>query len=81
MRQLLQNETENSYQKFVTKCDRGLLKNASGIPKCDRLLLESALGITKCGSYYKVGRNNTALQCPGIQYTIIILENQANYPS
>ena len=48
MRQLLQNETENSYQKFVTKCDRGLLQSASGITKCDRLLLQSVSGITKC---------------------------------
>ena len=48
MRQLLQNETENSYQKFTTKCDRGLLQSASGIIKCDRLLLQSARGITKC---------------------------------
>ena len=71
MRQLLQNETENSYQKFVTKCDRGLLQSASGITKCDRLLLQSASGITKCDrlllqsasgitkcdSYYKVRRS------------------------
>ena len=34
---VLQNETENSYQKFITKCDRGLLQSASGITKCDRL--------------------------------------------
>ena len=72
MRQLLQNETENSYQKFITKCDRGLLQSvlgitkcerlllqsASGITKCDRLLLQSASGITKCDSYYKVRCNS-----------------------
>ena len=40
VRQLLQNETENSYQEFITKCDRGLF--------------QSALGITKCVRYYKV---------------------------
>ena len=45
-----QNETENSYQKCITKCDRGLLQSASGIAKCDRLLLQSASGITKCDS-------------------------------
>ena len=48
MRKLLQNETENSYQKLITKCDRGLLQSASGITKSDRLLLQSASGITKC---------------------------------
>ena len=41
MRQLLQKETENSYQKFILKCDRGLLQSTSGIAKCDRSLLES----------------------------------------
>ena len=43
MRQLLQNETESSHQKFITKCNRLLLQSASGIKKCD--------------SYYKVRRN------------------------
>ena len=57
MRQLLQNETENSYQKFITKCDRCLLQRASGITKCDRLLLQIASGITERDSYYKVRRN------------------------
>ena len=47
MRQLLQNETENDYQKLITKRDRGLLQCASGITKCDRSLLQSASGITK----------------------------------
>ena len=70
VRQLLKNETENSYYKVITKCDRSLLKSASGITKCDRLLLQSASGITKsdrlllqsasgitkCDSYYKVRR-------------------------
>ena len=76
VRQLLQNETENSYQKFITKCDRGLLQSASGITKCDRLLLQSAssitkcdrlllqsvTGITKCDSYYKVRRNKSTIK-------------------
>ena len=67
MRELLQNETENSFQKFIAKCDRGLLQSASGITKCDRSLLQSALGITECDklllqsascdSYYKAIRN------------------------
>ena len=61
MRQLLQNETENSYRKFVTKCDRGLLQSASGITKCNRLLLQSASGNTKCDSYYKVRRNTSII--------------------
>ena len=55
MRQLLQNETENSYQIFITKFDRGLLQGASGITKCNRLLLyklRQALRVTGC--YYKV---------------------------
>ena len=63
---------KNSYQKFITKCDRGLLQSASGITKCDRPSLKSALGIAKrdrlflqsasdikkCDSYHKV-RNKT----------------------
>ena len=48
MKQLLQNETENSHQKSITKCDRGLLQSALGITKCDRLLLQRASGIKKC---------------------------------
>ena len=42
------NETENSYYKVITKCDRSLLQSASGIIKCGRSLLQSASGITKC---------------------------------
>ena len=38
MRQLLQNETDNSYHKFFAKCDRGLLQGVSGVAKCDRNL-------------------------------------------
>ena len=38
---VLQNETENSYYKVVTKCNRGLLQSAPGTTKCDRLLLQS----------------------------------------
>ena len=33
MRQLLQNDTDNSYQKAITKSDRSLLKSVSGITK------------------------------------------------
>ena len=40
---VIKNETENSYYKVITKCDRSLLQSASGI--------------TKCNSYYKVRRN------------------------
>ena len=58
MKRLLQNATENSYQKFVTKCNKGLLQSASGITMCVRLLLQSASGITKCDSYYKVKSNS-----------------------
>ena len=32
-RQLLQDETDNNYQKFVTKWDRSFLQSASGITK------------------------------------------------
>ena len=45
---------ENNYQKFITKCGKGLLQIASGITKCvrftkrGRLSLQSASGITKC---------------------------------
>ena len=57
MRPLLQNETENSYQKllrFITKyiryykVERSLLQSASDITKCDRSLLQSVSGISKC---------------------------------
>ena len=48
MRQLLQNETENSYKKFIIKSDRGLLRCASGITKCHRSLLQNASDIAKC---------------------------------
>ena len=58
MKRLLQNATENSYQKFVTKCNKGLLQSASDIRMCVRLLLQSVSGITKCDSYYKVKSNN-----------------------
>ena len=54
---VIKNETENSYYKVSTKCDRRLLESASGITKSDRLLLQNASGITKCDSYYKVRRN------------------------
>ena len=45
---VIKNDTENSYYKVITKCDRSLLQRASGITKCDRLLLKSTSGITKC---------------------------------
>ena len=48
--QLLKNETENSYHKVITKCDRSLLQSASAVTK----LLQSATVITKCDSYCKV---------------------------
>ena len=35
MRQLLQNETDNSYHKFFVKYDRGLLQGVPGVAKCD----------------------------------------------
>ena len=71
MKQLLQNETKDSYQKFATKCDRGFLQSALSITKCGRLLLQSVSSITKCDglllqcasgisncySYCKVRRN------------------------
>ena len=47
MRQLLQNDTDNSYQKAITKSDRSLLKSVSGITKWGRLLLQSVTVITK----------------------------------
>ena len=47
MRQLSQNEAENSYQKFITKWDKGLLQSASSITKCDRTLLQKVSGIKK----------------------------------
>ena len=55
MGQLLQNETENSYQKFITKCDRGLLQSASSIAKCDHCYYnvpQVLQSVTGC--YYKV---------------------------
>ena len=43
----MKNETENSYYKAITKCDRSFLQSALGITKCDRSLLQSASGIAK----------------------------------
>ena len=60
---VIKNDTENSYYKVITKCDRSLLQSAFGITKCDKLLLQSASVITKCDRlllqsatdcYYKV---------------------------
>ena len=48
VRQLLKNETEKSYYKVITECDRSLLQSVSGIAKSDRSLLQSESGITKC---------------------------------
>ena len=48
---------KNSYQKFITKCDRGILQSAPGITKYDRLVVQNTSGITKCDSYYKLRRN------------------------
>ena len=91
MRQLLQNETENSYQIFIIKFDRGLLQGASGITKCnrlllqtasgitcDRLLLQSLSGITKCGSCYKV-RCKTGEEILPLQQHKIIEETKFTY--
>ena len=38
----LQSETESSYLKFITKCDRGLLQSTSGYYKVCQTV------ITKC---------------------------------
>ena len=51
MRQLLQHETANSNQQFITKCDRGLLHSSTGIAKRDRLVFQSLPSIGKCNSY------------------------------
>ena len=56
VRQLLQNETENSYQEFITKCDRGLFQSALGITKCVRYYKVWQTVITKCVRYYKCDR-------------------------
>ena len=48
---LLQNATDiitKSDSYFIIKCDRSLLKNASGF------LLQNATDITKCDVYYKL---------------------------
>ena len=68
MRQLLQNETKNSYCKVFKKCGRSLLQSALGITKCGRPLLQITSGTTKydrntsvitsCDNYYKVRRSN-----------------------
>ena len=60
MRKLLQNKTDKTYQKFITKCGRGLLKSPSSITNCNRLFLQSSSGITKYDSYFKVRRNTTS---------------------
>ena len=61
VRKLLQNETDNSYQK----CDK---VRQSFMIKCVRyyevlqMLLQTASGITKCDSYQKVRRNKGSLR-------------------
>lgn len=57
MTQSLQNDTENSYYKVFTICDRRLLQSPPGITECERLLLRNSSAITKCDSYCKVRRN------------------------
>ena len=42
-RQLIQNETENSYEEVITKSEKSLLQSASSFTKCD--------------SYWEVRRN------------------------
>ena len=62
MTQSLQNDTENSYCKVFTICDRSLLQGPSGITKCERLLLRNSSAITKCDSYCKVRRNTFSVK-------------------
>ena len=47
VRQLLKKETEDSYYKVITTCDRSFLQSAPGITKCEKSLLQSVSGITK----------------------------------
>lgn len=56
MRELLQYDTEKCYYQVVTKCDKNLSENVSGITMCDRLLLQNASGIAKCDICYKVNK-------------------------
>ena len=59
MKQLLQNEKGNSYQKFITKCKRGLLQSVSVLQSVTDYYIQSASVITKYDGYYKVGRNTS----------------------
>ena len=43
---------------FITKCDRLLLQNASGITNCDRPYYKERQ-VLQCDSYYKVRRNTS----------------------
>ena len=40
-------------QKFITKCDRSLLQNASGFLQNAAVLLQNAIVITKCDDFIK----------------------------
>ena len=51
---VIKNDTENSYYKVITKCDRSLLQSASDITKCVWYYKVWQTVITKCVSYYKV---------------------------
>ena len=59
MKQLLQNEKDNSYQKFIAKCKRGLLQSVSVLQSVTDYYIQSASIITKYGGYYKVPRNTS----------------------
>ena len=54
MRQLLENETENSYYKVIIKCNKRLLQSASGITKYLRYYNVWQKLMTKCVHYYIV---------------------------
>ena len=59
MKQLLQNEKDNSYQKFIAKCKRGLLQSVSVSQSVTDYYIQSASIITKYDGYYKVARNTS----------------------
>ena len=54
MRKLLQNQKDNGYQKFITKCDRDLLQSALGYYKMRQTTVIKKLLQSAAEVYYKV---------------------------
>ena len=78
MRQLLQNETDNSYHKFFVKCDRGLLQGVSGVAKCDRNLHYKRIGSTFAETHSRKHiRKHILINTFEFEFLILSAKNQS----